>query len=90
MLYLKEKIENHNKKSIDIIAGGSLTFLPHSERKNVILSPGTTLLLDVISDKLLPESPFQIDSVIKQSMQKILYDPQLLEVLYLIQWGFIT
>ena len=64
VLYLKEKIENHNKKSIDIIAGGSLTFLPHSKRKNVILSPGTTLLWDVISDKLWPESPFQIAAVI--------------------------
>ena len=64
VLYLKEKIENHNKKPINIIAGGSLTFLPHSERKNVILSPGTTLLWDVISDKLWPESPFQIAAVI--------------------------
>ena len=64
VLYLKEKIENHNKKSIDIIAGGSLTFLPHSERKNVFLSPGTTLLWDVISNKLWPESPFQIAAVV--------------------------
>ena len=64
VLYLKEKIENHNKKSIDIIAGGSLTFLPHSQRKNVFLSPGTTLLWDTISDKLWPESPFQIAAVV--------------------------
>ena len=64
VLYLKEKIENHNKKSIDIIAGGSLTFLPHSQRKNVFLSPGTTLLWDAISNKLWPESPFQIAAVV--------------------------
>lgn len=64
VLYLKEKIENHNKKSIDIIAGGSLTFLPHSQRKNILLSPGTTLLWDVISDKLWPKSPFQIAAVV--------------------------
>jgi D-serine deaminase-like pyridoxal phosphate-dependent protein len=64
VIHLREKIENHNKKSIDIIAGGSLTFLPHSKRKNVFLSPGTTLLWDTISDKLWPESPFQIAAVV--------------------------
>ena len=64
VLYLKEKIENHNKKPIDIVAGGSLTFLPHSQRKNIFLSPGTTLLWDTISNNLWPESPFQIAAVV--------------------------
>ena len=64
VIHLKKKIENDNKKTIDIVAGGSPSFLPSSYRKDVYLSPGTTLLWDIGYDKIWPESPFQIAAIV--------------------------
>ena len=61
---LRQKIESIEKSKIDVIAGGSPTFLPHSQRKDVFLSPGTTLLWDQGYDKLWPKSPFEIAAVL--------------------------
>ena len=43
---LIKKIELNNVIVKNIIAGGSPTLLPHSQRERVLLSPGTTLLWD--------------------------------------------
>ncbi len=64
VIKLKKKIEDKLAKSIDIVAGGSPTFLPHSYRKNVFLSPGTTLLWDFSYKSIWPESPFKIAAII--------------------------
>jgi D-serine deaminase-like pyridoxal phosphate-dependent protein len=55
---LIKKIENKNYLIPNIIAGGSPTFHPHSNRKKIILSPGTTLLWDLGYKNLWKESPF--------------------------------
>ena len=55
---LIEKIQLNNIIVKNVIAGGSPTFLPHSQREEVILSPGTTLLWDLGYKSLWKESPF--------------------------------
>ena len=58
VLELTQKIQLSNILVKNVIAGGSPTFLPHSKRDNVLLSPGTTLLWDLGYKNLWKESPF--------------------------------
>ena len=58
----KTQLKNITIKNV--IAGGTPTFLPHSQRKDVFLSPGTTLLWDLGYKKLWKESPFLNAAVI--------------------------
>tara|TARA_B100000780_G_scaffold134101_1_gene94033 strand:+ start:995 stop:2098 length:1104 start_codon:yes stop_codon:yes gene_type:complete len=51
-------IEENGVSVPNIIAGGSPSFLPHSLRDKVFLSPGTTLLWDLGYKKIWEESPF--------------------------------
>ena len=64
VLHLKQKIEHDSKKTIKIVAGGSPSFLPNSYRKDVYLSPGTTLLWDIGYGNIWKESPFQIAAIL--------------------------
>jgi len=64
ILKLQKIIETQLGISVKIIAGGSPTFLAHSQRENVFLSPGTTLLWDAGYDSLWPESPFKIAAIL--------------------------
>ncbi len=61
---LINKIQLKNITIKSVIAGGTPTFLPHSQRKDVFLSPGTTLLWDLGYKKLWKESPFLNAAVI--------------------------
>ena len=64
ILSFQKKIESEYNIQLLILAGGSPTFLAHSKRKGIFLSPGTTLLWDVGYSNLWPESPFKIAAVI--------------------------
>jgi len=64
VIKLTQKIQSNNILVKNVIAGGSPTFLPHSKRDKVFLSPGTTLLWDLGYKKLWKESPFLIAAVI--------------------------
>lgn len=58
VLGLKDKITNVGLPNPIIIAGGSPSFPFHCKRKNVIASPGTTLLWDAGYGGLFPEMNF--------------------------------
>ena len=64
VISLYKTLNQKKSKKIDLIAGGSPTFLPHSYRKNVFLSPGTTLLWDYGYSKIWPESPFLFSGIL--------------------------
>ena len=64
VISLLKTLNQKKSKKIDLIAGGSPTFLPHSYRKNVFLSPGTTLLWDYGYSKIWPESPFLFSGIL--------------------------
>ncbi len=64
ILSFQKKIESKYKISLIILAGGSPTFVAHSKRKGVFLTPGTTLLWDAGYSKIWPNSPFKIAAVI--------------------------
>lgn len=58
VLALKKKIKEANLPNPTVIAGGSPTFPFHCKRKDVIASPGTTLLWDAGYGGLFPEMNF--------------------------------
>ena len=64
ILSFQKKIESEYNIQLLILAGGSPTFLAHSKRKGIFLSPGTTLLWDVGYSNLWPDSPFKIAAVL--------------------------
>lgn len=55
---LIQQIEAEGGDIADVICGGSPSFYPHSQRAQVYLSPGTTLLWDLGYHQLWRESPF--------------------------------
>lgn len=56
---LLEQLYANGEKHIEVISGGSPTFIPASLRENVTCSPGTTLLWDWNYAKLVPEVDFK-------------------------------
>jgi D-serine deaminase-like pyridoxal phosphate-dependent protein len=73
VIELKNKIKEAKLPSPIIIAGGSPTFPIHCKRKNVIASPGTTLLWDVGYGNLFPEMDFLPATVL---MTRIISKPK--------------
>jgi D-serine deaminase-like pyridoxal phosphate-dependent protein len=55
---LREQLEAHSGKQLDVIAGGSPTFPVHALREHVNCSPGTSLLWDWGYSRKLAEQPF--------------------------------
>lgn len=55
---LRKRIIREKNIHPEVVAGGSLTFSVHAERKEVICSPGTTLLWDAGYGETFPDLPY--------------------------------
>ena len=64
VLQLEERLKIEGYKVAKIVAGGSPTFPIHAKRKDVEVSPGTTLLWDDGYNSLFPEMGFLIAAVL--------------------------